>query len=231
MSTDAEGEELLGVLNPLGGGDPIPLVKERMTVGRRESCDICLRFPNVSSQHCELVFEQGYWMVRDLDSRNGTRVNGQRVKIGRLYPGSELSIAKHRFRVDYTPRGRTSDAEVAELQEDIMKFSLLERAGLSKEGRERAKRPSAEEAKRRAKEAEEEAAFQMLKSLGRPAAGPDREEATTETAGPAVEELLTEDTGRQLSDDEVLQIVEEGQQETGEQEQEGGQAEEKGKGE
>ncbi len=34
-----------GELVPDGGGDPIPLLREKLTVGRRESCDIVLRFP------------------------------------------------------------------------------------------------------------------------------------------------------------------------------------------
>ena len=39
---------MLGELLPLGGGDPIPLLKQQLLVGRRESCDIVLRFANVS---------------------------------------------------------------------------------------------------------------------------------------------------------------------------------------
>ena len=38
--------EVKGALIPVGGGDNIPLIKDRVTIGRRESCDVCLRFPN-----------------------------------------------------------------------------------------------------------------------------------------------------------------------------------------
>ena len=48
---------MLGELVPVGGGDPIPLIKEKLLVGRRESCDIVLRFANVSAHHCQLTFE------------------------------------------------------------------------------------------------------------------------------------------------------------------------------
>jgi len=34
-----------GELIPLGGGDPIPLLKKNLMVGRRESCDVVLRLP------------------------------------------------------------------------------------------------------------------------------------------------------------------------------------------
>ena len=55
-----------GQMTPCGGGDPIPLMKDRLTIGRRAECDIQLRFANVSGQHCRLTLEYGYWFVRDL---------------------------------------------------------------------------------------------------------------------------------------------------------------------
>jgi hypothetical protein len=41
---------MYGELLPLGGGDPIPLLKTTLLVGRRESADIVLRFPNVTEE-------------------------------------------------------------------------------------------------------------------------------------------------------------------------------------
>ena len=80
---------MYGELIPVGGGDPIPLLKKNLLVGRRESCDIVLRFSNVSAHHCQLVCNGGYWYVKDLKSRNGVKVNGLRVR-KRLDPGDEL---------------------------------------------------------------------------------------------------------------------------------------------
>ncbi|MCA9061067.1 MAG: FHA domain-containing protein, partial [Planctomycetaceae bacterium] len=85
---------MLGELNPIGGGDPIPLLSPRLLVGRRSSCDICLPFPNVSSHHCELELKEGYWHIRDLGSSNGIKVNGERCTTRCLYPGDEVQIAK-----------------------------------------------------------------------------------------------------------------------------------------
>ena len=51
---------MYGELIPLGGGDPIPLLKKILLVGRRESCDIVLRFSNVSAHHCQLSVVGGY---------------------------------------------------------------------------------------------------------------------------------------------------------------------------
>ena len=51
-----------------------------MTLGRRESCDVPLQFPNISGVHCELSFRDGYWSIKDLNSTNGIKVNGMRVQ-------------------------------------------------------------------------------------------------------------------------------------------------------
>ena len=121
-----------GELVPVGGGDPIPLLKKNLMVGRRESCDIVLRFSNVSAHHCQLTCNGGYWYVKDLKSRNGIKVNGSRVTEKRLDPGDELTIAKHRYDVRYSPHdlGAVGPPPLDDPAENIMKQSLLERAGL-----------------------------------------------------------------------------------------------------
>ena len=83
---------MYGELLPVGGGDPIPLLKKSLLVGRRESCDIVLRFSNVSAHHCQMTVNGGYWHIRDLQSRNGVKVNGIRVTDKRLDPGDILSF-------------------------------------------------------------------------------------------------------------------------------------------
>lgn len=47
--------KVLGILKPVGGGDPVPLTKETLKIGRRPSCDICLDFERISGKHCELL--------------------------------------------------------------------------------------------------------------------------------------------------------------------------------
>ena len=94
---------MYGELLPLGGGDPIPLLKPALKIGRRESADIVLRFPNVSGIHCEMTLTDGYWTVTDLRSSNGTKVNGTRVTEQRLQPGDKLTVAKHTFEIAYEP--------------------------------------------------------------------------------------------------------------------------------
>ena len=119
---------MLGELNPCGGGDSIPLLHEKLLIGRRSSCDICLPVSNVSSHHCELELQDGYWHVRDLGSTNGVKVNGQRTLGCPLMPGDELQVAKSRFRIQYHV---ADDAPVPE-EPDPFAVSLMEKAGLEK---------------------------------------------------------------------------------------------------
>jgi pSer/pThr/pTyr-binding forkhead associated (FHA) protein len=123
---------MYGELLPLGGGDPIPLLKPTLMVGRRESADIVLRFPNVSGHHCELTLENGSWTVKDLRSSNGTKVNGTRVTEQKLRPGDKLSIAKHDFEIVFDPLrlGGSVPVEEQSPQERLFGRSLLESAGL-----------------------------------------------------------------------------------------------------
>src|SRR5688500_4457023 len=127
---------MFGELHPLGGGDPIPLLKRSLLVGRRESCDIVLRFANVSAHHCQLSLNQGYWYVKDMQSRNGVTVEGQRIgnMEKRLDPGDEIAIAKHRYEIRYTPTDNSAvgPPPAEDLPNDILSRSLLERAGLER---------------------------------------------------------------------------------------------------
>ncbi|MSR56782.1 MAG: FHA domain-containing protein [Planctomycetaceae bacterium] len=121
---------MFGELVPQGGGDPIPLLKVKLLVGRRDGCDIALRFPNVSSRHCELEMREGYWLVRDLNSSNGTKVNGVRVRSKWILPGDELAVAKHRFKIDYTVAPDAPPPPPLAENDEIPGQSLMEKAGL-----------------------------------------------------------------------------------------------------
>ncbi|HVX10711.1 MAG TPA: FHA domain-containing protein [Pirellulales bacterium] len=131
--------QTFGELIPLGGGDPIPLLKKSLLVGRRESCDIVLRFPNVSAHHCQFTLMSGYWYVRDLQSRNGVKVNNLKVTEKRLDPGDSVAVAKHRFQIQYSPAdlGAVGPPPTDGDRNEIFQKSLLERAGLLKEPEEK----------------------------------------------------------------------------------------------
>jgi pSer/pThr/pTyr-binding forkhead associated (FHA) protein len=127
---------VFGILQPVGGGDPIPLIKKDIIIGRRPSCDISLDYENISGKHCALRLTNGVWSIRDLGSTNGTTVNGARLTSEQsVMPEEELGIAGHLFTIDYEPAGpeaflnshKQIDEEVVVERE---RHSLMDLAGL-----------------------------------------------------------------------------------------------------
>jgi len=141
--------KVLGIMKPLGGGDPVTLGKEELVVGRRASCDICLDYENVSGKHCILKYYNQTWHVRDLGSTNGTTVNGVALTSEHsVMPDDEVGIASHIFHIDYEPgiptsvlvQGQIAGDDVAETRK---RTSLLELAGLdTDDDRPKKRRPS-----------------------------------------------------------------------------------------
>src|SRR5262249_12765153 len=120
-------EGFLGELVPVGGGDAIPLVTDVMTIGRRESCDICLKFQNISGTHCELSLRNGVWHIRDLNSTNGIKVNGERTLRRPLQPGDEIDIAKHKYVIHYQAAPGALEGAFAEEEVNPFGQSLMEK--------------------------------------------------------------------------------------------------------
>lgn len=97
-----------------GRRDRIELEGERATVGHSSVNDISLPFdPTVSRLHAVLEALAGSWCIRDLNSRNGTYVNGERIWGERpLRPGDEILVGRTRlvFRTDEPEEDRDTTA-------------------------------------------------------------------------------------------------------------------------
>lgn len=71
-----------------------------LLIGRHHSCDIVLENRLVSRRHARLVYRDGSWIIQDLESTNGTLVNGTPVGRCKLCPGDEVVLATARFQID-----------------------------------------------------------------------------------------------------------------------------------
>ena len=67
-------------------------VSGEAVIGRDEAADIFLADPTVSQRHARVVFRDGQYFIEDLDSTNGTVVNGQRVESRMLQSGDRVKI-------------------------------------------------------------------------------------------------------------------------------------------
>ncbi len=87
----------------------VPLVRDEITIGRKEGNTIRLTERNVSRRHAKLVKENSAFTIEDLASYNGVKVNGRRID-GQVHlkAGDQLSIG------DYLLALQLDTGEVAE---------------------------------------------------------------------------------------------------------------------
>jgi pSer/pThr/pTyr-binding forkhead associated (FHA) protein len=79
---------------PDGRTRDIPLDRERITIGRRADNDVCLPFPGVSAEHAAVVTILEDSFLEDLNSTNGTLVNGRPIAKHFLRDHDEIDIGR-----------------------------------------------------------------------------------------------------------------------------------------
>ena len=82
------------IMTASAGGNPIEVGSEWTSVGRGESNQVNIADGSVSSRHGEVKSEGDLLHVRDLNSSNGTFVNGNRVTQATLRPGDALRLGQ-----------------------------------------------------------------------------------------------------------------------------------------
>ena len=85
-----EPERFILTLN----GKSYVLEDRRAVLGRSKECDVQVPDANVSRRHAELREEGGSWWLVDLDSTNGTELNGKRVQRAKLTDGDRIRLGE-----------------------------------------------------------------------------------------------------------------------------------------
>ena len=83
----------------------------RITIGRRTTCDIAIDHPAISGTHAVIYLENNAHVVEDLDSTNGTLVNGVAVKKHVLQPLDVIEVGRHKLY--YFDHASSMDASAA----------------------------------------------------------------------------------------------------------------------
>jgi DNA-binding NtrC family response regulator len=79
-------------------GQRCPVEGDRLLVGKDASCDLVLEDVTVSRQHLEIERVGDRFVIRDLESTNGTSVNGTRIREAFLAPGSTIMAGNAELR-------------------------------------------------------------------------------------------------------------------------------------
>lgn len=95
---------------PDGSQRGFRLMRDRIRIGRGADNDLTLADPKLSRRHAEILRTPEGHILRDLGSRNGTRLNGQRLRSDRpLRPGDAIDLGSHHLTVDdEAPGGQPS---------------------------------------------------------------------------------------------------------------------------
>src|SRR4030042_6130603 len=87
----------LVLLKKNGSHKPFPLPGSVTVIGRRHSCDLCIPLNSVSRKHCQLNREGEVLKIRDLESTNGTYLNGKRINEAVVKAGDSIKIGPLTF--------------------------------------------------------------------------------------------------------------------------------------
>lgn len=121
-----------------------PMPQKTVVIGRSNECEIKVKDDFASGLHCSLILSSNSLIVKDLDSKNGTFMNGERIDQENMYTGDILSFGSIRISIDqihtdenllkqYAPPKNRSESIPYYRTEDITKthiklqdFNLIE---------------------------------------------------------------------------------------------------------
>jgi predicted component of type VI protein secretion system len=106
----------------------VRLRSAKTIVGRKQGCGVRIPSPEVSRQHCVLRLERpGYLTIEDLNSANGTYLNGQEVVRRQVVrPGDRLQVGPVTFVAEYEMTQEVIDYIRDYLGEDVVEEVIME---------------------------------------------------------------------------------------------------------
>lgn len=99
------------VTDGTGTTKDFPLTKERVTIGRHADNDISLNDKAVSGHHCVVITILQDSFLEDLDSTNGTIVNGKQISKHPLSNGDVISLGRNSLKYESEQAGAEDDFE------------------------------------------------------------------------------------------------------------------------
>jgi len=96
----------------LGGESTIVVRDRRICVGRAPHCDLVLADESVSREHAQIRRTDDGWVISDLGSKNGLRIDGRSTRQQRLRSGDCIEIGASRLRVEIGARSAIGKPQV-----------------------------------------------------------------------------------------------------------------------
>lgn len=84
-------------------GPVTPIRKDVFLIGRGSKCDFIIQHRSVSREHAVITLERSGWFIEDLNSANGTWLDGDQISKYRIRGGEEVQISNHNFEFSIRP--------------------------------------------------------------------------------------------------------------------------------
>jgi len=122
---------------PDGEEKRFKIEKEKITIGRGFKVDLTVADKLASRLHCSIESKNGVWHVHDLNSRNGTFLNGAKIKSAELVAGDRITIGGTDF-VFERAAAKGTETVIRELKNEMdggkgFKTMLIEIVGSGRE--------------------------------------------------------------------------------------------------
>lgn len=103
----------LALLNGSRAGETVDLKPPGISIGRETDNDVCVLEAGMSRYHAKVEFVEGEWVVRDMGSTNGVKINDEKIDGPRpLRHGDEFRLGNQAFRVEDESAATGSNAPV-----------------------------------------------------------------------------------------------------------------------
>ena len=99
----------------LSNGSKLPVTHWENVIGRNKQSDIVIDFPTISKTHGVLTrYDDGSWTISDAESKDGIRVNGEKIQIRALHPDDVISIGG--IEMNLKPISKRQEQRLAQLR-------------------------------------------------------------------------------------------------------------------
>ena len=100
-------------------GKTFPIDRDAITIGRGKDNTITIDNPTVSGHHCSIIRDGDRYLLRDLESTNGTRLNSKDVTESKLGPKDLLQVGSVEFLFDLGPMETVETHSYAEARVEV----------------------------------------------------------------------------------------------------------------
>jgi pSer/pThr/pTyr-binding forkhead associated (FHA) protein len=117
------------VLRRCGTDETIRITKDRVLIGSHRHCDVTIKSTTIAPVNCQLAYQGGSWLVRNLADISQTKVNGRDVLEATLSVGDILWIGTaHKYVVE-SPNSEPDHADARQLDDTQALAFIMLRAG------------------------------------------------------------------------------------------------------